>query len=67
MMMPDAEIRWAPAIVTGAVALLGWAVNWGTMREKLKDHDTHLKEHGEKIVEHETRISWLEGGGGGAD
>jgi len=46
-------MEWAPALVTAAVALLGWAVTWGTLTRAVKDHDQQFD-----AVETEQNEQW---------
>lgn len=57
---------WAPAAVTGVIALLGWAVTWGGIRRDVAAHEKRLDDHSKRLNDHEGRISYIEGAGGGS-
>lgn len=66
-LQPSEDIfRWGPTLVTGAIALIGWAVTWGGMRRDVHAHEQRLNAHSAKLDDHESRISYIEGSAGGA-
>ncbi len=62
--------KWIPAVVTGLVALLGWAVNYGSFQQRLnntaemaaktdRDLDQHKREIWPIVRKNETDLAVL--------